>query len=206
MKSTAQMSPPTPRPRVHRTPTVSSLPWAGEGSAYDQLPAAVQLFIDAYIEEGTAAEAGRVAGLSETRPRQAGHALLKKPLVQAALRERQEAAVKAVGLSPEKVILDLERLRRKAEQHGQYQHALKASELQGKFLNMWSDNQAQVVIQTDHVQVLEAARERVEAARRRLAELRGEEVPQMPLLGAEGSEGLPAPLNEGAAEVEGDPW
>lgn len=126
-----------PRPwGAAQVPPVSA---AAQEPAFTRLDPKRQRFLLAYLEEGTAAAAARAAGYSEQRARQTGSEIMRDPLVQAALAEVYRETAKRMGLAAEKVLVDIERVRRKAEQAENYVIALKASELQGKYLQMWND-------------------------------------------------------------------
>ena len=53
--------------------------------------------------------------------------------------ELKEQVSEKVVLTAEKVLRDIERVREMAVESGDYNPALKASELQGKYLKMWTD-------------------------------------------------------------------
>lgn len=108
-------------------------------SALKRLKPQARRFLLAYIAEGNAAEAARQAGYSEARARQTGSELLHQPEVQIALTEVYRETARRMGLAAEKVLVDIERVRRKAEETDNLAMALKASELQGKYLQMWND-------------------------------------------------------------------
>lgn len=65
--------------------------------------------------------------------------LAAKVNVSSRIEELKLVAAKNACLSIEKVLRDIERVRRTAENAGDLKAALKASELQGKHLKMWTD-------------------------------------------------------------------
>lgn len=70
-----------------------------------------------------------------------GHNLLKKPKIQVAVSKRMAEAAKNVEITPEKVLTDLEHTRLAALGAKQYTAAKGCSELQGKYLAMFTDKQ-----------------------------------------------------------------
>ncbi len=71
--------------------------------------------------------------------RDSGYGNLRKPHVRAAIEERLEAAFDANEITIEKVLRDLEMTFICAMRDGKYHSALRAIELQGKYLNMFSE-------------------------------------------------------------------
>lgn len=66
------------------------------------------------------------------------HENLSKPNVRAAIDQRLEKALSAAGVTVEQVLNDIEMARQLAIRDGKWSAALRASELQGKFLGMFS--------------------------------------------------------------------
>jgi hypothetical protein len=99
-------------------------------------------FVESYIATGNVAEAARRAGYRADNPQyanRAGSQLMQRPLVRNAIDQAYRQAAKSLRLTTQKVLIDIERVREKAETEGNYAMALKASELQGKYLKMWQD-------------------------------------------------------------------
>jgi len=96
-------------------------------------------FVGEYLVDLNAAGAARRAGYSARTARQAGHELLTKPDIQAALTQAQRGRAERLEMTADKVLRDLERRGCAAEGAGQYAAAIRASELQGKHLSMFTD-------------------------------------------------------------------
>ena len=98
-------------------------------------------FVDAYTSNVAlfnATKACRLAGYSEKSSRYSGYENVRRPHVRAAIAERLEAAFDVNELTIEKVLADLEMARICAMRDGKYHSALRAVELQGKYLHMFS--------------------------------------------------------------------
>ena len=98
-------------------------------------------FVDAYTSNVAlfnATKACRLAGYSEKSSRHSGYENVRRPHVRAAIAERLEAAFDVNELTIEKVLADLEMARICAMRDGKYHSALRATELQGKYLHMFS--------------------------------------------------------------------
>ncbi len=100
-----------------------------------------KMFCKEYIVDLNATQASIRAGYSEKTARQIGSENLSKPYIQdeiaSLIKEREER----VKLRADKVLEDIERVRTLAEGSEQYNVSLKASELQGKHLAMFTDKQ-----------------------------------------------------------------
>lgn len=100
-----------------------------------------KMFCKEYIVDLNATQASIRAGYSEKTARQIGSENLSKPYIQdeiaSLIKEREER----VKLTADKVLEDIERVRTLAEGSEQYNVSLKASELQGKHLAMFTDKQ-----------------------------------------------------------------
>lgn len=100
-----------------------------------------KMFCKEYIVDLNATQASIRAGYSEKTARQMGSENLSKPYIQdeiaSLIKEREER----VKLTADKVLEDIERVRTLAEGSEQYSVSLKASELQGKHLAMFTDKQ-----------------------------------------------------------------
>ena len=98
-------------------------------------------FVDAYTSNVAlfnATKACRLAGYSEKSSRYSGYENVRRPHVRAAIAERLEAAFDANEITIEKVLADVEHARICAMRDGKYAAALRAVELQGKYLHMFS--------------------------------------------------------------------
>ena len=79
------------------------------------------------------------AGYSKKTARSLGCENLTKPYIHDEIQRLKAIREKKVGLTAEKVLKDIERVREKAEGSEQYTVSLKASELQGKHLAMFTE-------------------------------------------------------------------
>ena len=98
-------------------------------------------FVSAYtssIALFNATKSCRLAGYSEKSCRDTGYENLRKPHIRAAIEERLEAAFDANEITIEKVLRDLEMTFICAMRDGKYHSALRAIELQGKYLGIFS--------------------------------------------------------------------
>lgn len=100
--------------------------------------------------KGNGTEAARRAGYKGTDKVLGQVALenLKKPVILEEIERLRQEIGEDVQVSIEKVLNDLEELRVKAMDDGKYQAAVRASELQGKWLKMFTDR-------IEHVQSLD---------------------------------------------------
>jgi phage terminase small subunit len=76
-------------------------------SAYDSLKPRHRLFVDAFVEGASAADAVRVLGYKGRRARQSGWKLLRKPRIAAAIEERKAQMLEDAGLRQHHVIEQL---------------------------------------------------------------------------------------------------
>ena len=98
-------------------------------------------FVGAYtsnIALFNATKSCRLAGYSEKGCRDTGYENLRKPHIREAISQRFEAAFDSNELTIDKVLQDLEMIRRVAIRKGDLRAALRAIELQGKYLGMFS--------------------------------------------------------------------
>lgn len=102
-----------------------------------------QLFVAEYLKDFNACQAAIRAGYSEKRGRQTGHDLLQKPHIQQAISGAVSRMVTKIerrtGVSVERLLADIDRVGSAAEIEGKYSDALKAYELLGKHLKMFTD-------------------------------------------------------------------
>jgi phage terminase small subunit len=130
-------------------------------------------WVDAYIgpANGNATEAARIAGYSgdDNSLGRQGHLNTRNVKILAYI-ERRRAEISIVKqITPDKVLRDLDRVRLKAEAAGDHSSALRASELEGKWLAMFTDRH-EVDDQTEkHELDVRRAAEARELARLRLS-------------------------------------
>lgn len=103
------------------------------------LPPRKQAFVDAYLVEPNATRAAVLAGYSKKTAKQQGSRLLSSVDVRAALEERNAKRAEKAHLSGEKVLADIDRLAKKAEEAGEYNAAIKGRELLGKHLALFTE-------------------------------------------------------------------
>ena len=99
------------------------------------------MFCKEYLIDLNATQACIRAGYSEKTARTIGSKLLTKVDIQKEIDRLKAIREKKVELTAEKVLKDIERVREKAEETDQFNVSLKASELQGKHLAMFTDRQ-----------------------------------------------------------------
>jgi len=98
-----------------------------------------QCFADEYIVDLNATQAAIRAGYSKRTAQRIGSENLSKPLVAQAIQIAMDKRAARSQLTAQKVLDDIERVRGIAEGDGELTTALKASELQGKHLKMFTD-------------------------------------------------------------------
>jgi len=100
-----------------------------------------KMFCKEYIVDLNATQASIRAGYSEKTAKQIGSENLSKPYLQEEIARLMKSREERVKLTADKVLEDIERVRTLAEGSEQYSVSLKASELQGKHLAMFTDKQ-----------------------------------------------------------------
>jgi phage terminase small subunit len=100
-----------------------------------------KMFCKEYIVDLNATQACIRAGYSEKTAKQIGCENLSKPYLQDEIAKLIKEREERVQLTADKVLEDIERVRGLAEGSEQYSISLKASELQGKHLAMFTDKQ-----------------------------------------------------------------
>jgi len=100
-----------------------------------------KMFCKEYIIDLNATQACIRAGYSEKTAKQIGSENLSKPYLQEEIARLMKSREERVKLTADKVLEDIERVRTLAEGSEQYSVSLKASELQGKHLAMFTDKQ-----------------------------------------------------------------
>lgn len=88
-----------------------------------------------------AAKSAIAAGYSEASGRNVATDLLKKPDVQQRIRELHTANMARNNITVDKVLADLEHDKLLAREKGDIATAVRADEIQGKYLAMWIDKQ-----------------------------------------------------------------
>lgn len=96
-------------------------------------------FIAEYLVDGNATRAAIAAGYSERTAARIGSELLARPHVRAAVTEGRKRIAAKLELTAEKVLTDLDRLAMKAEKAGKFSDAIRARELQGKHLKLFTE-------------------------------------------------------------------
>lgn len=97
------------------------------------------MFCKEYIIDLNAKQACIRSGYSERTAEQQASRLLRNVKVKNEVNRLKAIREKKVELTAEKVLKDIERVRQKAEGSEQYNVSLKASELQGKHLAMFTE-------------------------------------------------------------------
>ena len=97
------------------------------------------MFCKEYLIDLNATQACIRAGYSERTANRQGSENLAKPVIREEIDRLKAIREKKVELTAEKVLKDIERVREKAEGSEQYNVSLKASELQGKHLAMFTE-------------------------------------------------------------------
>ena len=100
-----------------------------------------KMFCKEYIVDLNATQACIRAGYSEKTAKQIGSENLSKPYLQDEIAKLIKEREERVQLTADKVLEDIERVRGLAEGSEQYSISLKASELQGKHLAMFTEKQ-----------------------------------------------------------------
>ena len=97
------------------------------------------MFCKEYLIDLNATQACIRAGYSEKTANRIGTENLSKPVIRNEIDRLKAIREKKVELTAEKVLKDIERVRGKAEDTNQFNVSLKASELQGKHLAMFTE-------------------------------------------------------------------
>jgi len=97
------------------------------------------LFVQEYLVDLNAAKAAVRAGYSARTARAGGYQVLTVPAVAEAIQAEMDKRAEKIGKTAADVLADIERVRRKAEENEEYTVALRASELYGKHLKLFTD-------------------------------------------------------------------
>lgn len=108
-------------------------------------------FVAEYLKDLNATQAAIRAGYSERTARAIGHENLTKHNIAAAVRAAQLVRAEKLEITTEKVLADLEDARRNAMATMEWGPAIRACELQGKHLGMFSDKHEHGEIGRAHV-------------------------------------------------------
>lgn len=98
-----------------------------------------EAFADEYIMHFNGTKAAIAAGYSKRSATMKGSQLLRDPRVIKIVEQKLAERAKRIELDQDRIIYDLEDVRRKSIKGGQYAVAVRATELQGKHLNMFGD-------------------------------------------------------------------
>ena len=98
-----------------------------------------QLFIDEYLIDLNATQAAIRAGYSESSAQQIGAENLSKPVIAAAIQEALDRRAKSVQITAEDVLQSIKDIRDEARADKKNADALKANELLGKHLKLFTD-------------------------------------------------------------------
>lgn len=104
-----------------------------------ELTAKQKMFCKEYLVDLNATQACIRAGYSKKTANRIASENLSKPVIHNEIQRLKAIREKKVGLTAEKVLKDIERVREKAEGSEQFGVSLKASELQGKHLAMFTE-------------------------------------------------------------------
>jgi phage terminase small subunit len=97
------------------------------------------LFVREYLIDLNATQAAIRAGYSDKTARSSGQRMLTNVDIQEAIQKGQLNRAKRVRRTADDVLTDILRIGRKAEEAGEFSPALKAAELEGKHLGMFTD-------------------------------------------------------------------
>jgi phage terminase small subunit len=96
-------------------------------------------FVVEYMKDSNGVQAAIRAGYTPTGAGTQASRLLKNVRIQQEIAKRATKCVERVELSAEKVLRDIEEVRALAVEKGRLNDALKALELQGKYLKLFTD-------------------------------------------------------------------
>lgn len=100
----------------------------------DKLTTKQRLFVEAYLADPNATKAALAAGYSPKTAYSIGQQNLKKVEIQDALGKRVQSAI----ITADEILTDVKTIAKSAERDGD---KLKAYEMLGKYLKLWTDKQ-----------------------------------------------------------------
>lgn len=127
--------------------------------ALSKLPPRRRRFVEEYAVDLNATQAAIRAGYAKKTAKSEGARLLSFAAVKDAIAAVQAKMSAESSLTVAKVLEDIERVRGLAEDNERFGEAMRASELQGKYLKMWVDRVEHSVDQQIADRIL-SARER----------------------------------------------
>jgi phage terminase small subunit len=139
----------------------------------NKLTAKQEAFVREYLVDLNATQAAIRAGYKQANAHQTGYENLRKPEIVSAIQTSMDNRAKEVGLSAEKVLKDIDLVKADAmrsfldkdgnEAMNNHAAALKALELQGRHLKMFTDK-IEVDLGADLATKMKEARERSQQA------------------------------------------
>tara|TARA_R110000868_G_scaffold342365_4_gene603201 strand:+ start:98 stop:499 length:402 start_codon:yes stop_codon:yes gene_type:complete len=96
-------------------------------------------FVEEYLLDNNATQAAIRAGYSARTATKSSSKLMAKADIRNAIEARMTRIAEKIDITVAKVLEDLERVRGKAEAEDEFGNALRATELQGKYLKMFTD-------------------------------------------------------------------
>ena len=103
------------------------------------LTAKQQMFVKEYLVDLNATQAAIRAGYSKKTAEVQGHELLKKTLVAAAIQKQMDKRSKKIDITAEDVLSSIKDIRDKTLEAERWNEALKANEMLGKHLRLFTD-------------------------------------------------------------------
>jgi phage terminase small subunit len=97
------------------------------------------MFVQEYLVDLNATQAAIRAGYSAKTAALIAHENLTKPNIQEAIQKAQLERAKRLQRTADDVLADIRRIGQKAEETGEFNPALKAAELEGKYLGMFTE-------------------------------------------------------------------
>ena len=116
-------------------------------------------FVAEYLIDGNGNRAAVAAGYAPKSARRTAYEMLLKPRIKQALQQAIEEQQKRTLIKADQVLLDSERIARKAEGAGEYAAALKGKELLGKHFKLFTEKHEHGGIGGGPVQLLMTEKE-----------------------------------------------
>lgn len=98
-----------------------------------------QAFVDEYIKDKNATRAAKAAGYSENRASELGYQLLQKTTVSQAIREKLGEVAQECKRTATDWLNDVLTIKQQAIQDGNLKDALKALDMEGKYLGIYTE-------------------------------------------------------------------